>query len=71
MALYRVGFYNDIPDSTGHDHHVCQREVEVSCDGGCDQAIAEAIRDFEQQEHISHWNLHARKIEWVRIDPDQ
>lgn len=70
MLRYRVGFYNDIPDSTGHDHHVCQREIELVTDGGRDQAIADAIREFEQQEHVSNWTVHARTIECICIDPE-
>ena len=29
MALFRVRFMNQFPNNTGHDHPVCQREIEV------------------------------------------
>jgi hypothetical protein len=67
---YRVGFYNNIPDSTGHDHHVCQREIEVTTDGGRDQTIAEGIQEFERHEHVSRWSIQARTIECVCLDPE-
>lgn len=29
MTRLTVGFFNDLPDSTGHDHHVCQRSIDM------------------------------------------
>jgi len=69
VAEYRVCFFNDLPDSTGHDHHVCQRTIEVSQVEGEEQAIVMAIREFERLEGVSHWNLHARKIECALMTP--
>ena len=63
MPSYRVSFYNMIPDSTGHDHHVCQREIEISAQQGAEHAIAQAIRVFEQRERVSNWRARAQRIE--------
>lgn len=63
MADYSICFFNEIPDSTGHDHHVCQRTIEVQDATSEEQAIANAICEFERLEHVSHWRLHARTVE--------
>lgn len=62
LSHYSVGFYNETSDSTGHDHHVCQREVEVTA-SGADQALADAIVQFEEQEEVSTWRDRANSIE--------
>lgn len=63
MPSYRVCFFNDLPDPTGHEHHVCQRTVEVLHVADEQQAIEYAIAEFERLEHICPWHLHARTIE--------
>ncbi|WP_404710381.1 hypothetical protein [Sphingomonas sp. MMS24-J13] len=69
MAAYRICFFNDIPDSRGHDHHVCQRTIEIADATDEGQAIANAIGRFEQLENVSHWRLHARTFECAEIVP--
>ena len=63
IPRYSVSFCNEIPDSTGHEHHVCQREVEVTTWFGQGQAIAQAIVQFEALEDIASWKTHAGTIE--------
>ena len=63
MPDYRVCFFNDLPDSTGHDHHACQRTIEILGAESEEQAMALAITEFERLERVSHWKLHARTIE--------
>jgi hypothetical protein len=69
MAKFRISFFNDLPDSTGHDHHVCQRTIEIVDAEGEEQAIARAIGEFERLERVSHWGIHARKIECAPLAP--
>lgn len=63
MTSYRICFFNEIPDSTGHDHHVCQRSIEIDGANDREQAIARAIVEFERLEGVSHWQIHARTLE--------
>lgn len=63
MADFRICFFNEIPDSTGHDHHVCQRTIEVRQAHDEAHAITQALREFERLERVSHWDLHARTFE--------
>jgi hypothetical protein len=67
MASYRVSFFNEIPDSTGHDHHVCQRSIEITGAEDEAQAIRRAIVEFERLEGVSHWDLHARAMECSQL----
>ena len=69
MTRFSVSFCNDLPDSTGHDWHVCQSEVEVETPLGENQAIAEAIAQFERREHVDNWRKRAQTIECRRIPP--
>ncbi|WP_126174125.1 hypothetical protein [Altericroceibacterium xinjiangense] len=63
MFCYRVRFYNDTPDSTGHGHHVCQLEVEVITASGAEQAVADAIAEFEKHQEVTSWRARAGMIE--------
>lgn len=68
MAAFRICFFNDIPDSTGHDHHCCQRSIEILEAVDEEEAIALAIREFERLEKIACWDLHARTYECAPLD---
>lgn len=68
MAAFRICFFNEIPDSTGHDHHCCQRSIEILEAADEEEAIALAIREFEQLEKIARWDLHARTYECAPHD---
>jgi hypothetical protein len=59
-----VGFYNETSDSTGHEHHVRQGEVDVTAIGA-DAAIAGAIAAFQDNEDVSTWRDSASSIECV------
>ena len=65
MSQYSVGFYNETSDSTGHNHHVCQREVEVAA-LSADQALTAAVTKFESREDVSTWRDRAQSIECTR-----
>ena len=68
MADFRICFYNDLPDSTGHDHHVCQRTILIPNAVDEERAIVQAKREFGRLEQVTHWDLHARTIECARLD---
>ncbi|QIG78875.1 hypothetical protein [Stakelama tenebrarum] len=67
MTNYRVGFYNELCDSTGHDHHVCQREILITTEGGEEAAIAKAIAEFERLERIEHWKARASEVKCTKL----
>lgn len=68
MTAYRISFVNDLVDSHGHPHHVCQRHIEVrgAIDGA--GAVERAKREFERLERIERWQLRARAIELESIE---
>ena len=70
IPRYLVRFCNETPDSTGHEHHVCQREVEVTTWFGQEQAVVQAIALFEVREDIASWKMHAGTIECALMAPD-
>jgi hypothetical protein len=55
---YAVTFYNDLLDSHGMEHKVCQRKVEVDYSGHEEIAIEKAKEEFCNLEGVS--NLHDR-----------
>lgn len=69
VTRFSVSFYNDLPDPYGHERHVCQRALEVETDLGEEQAIADAIAEFERRERVDHWRKRARTIECRRLTP--
>ena len=56
--LFRVYFFKDLPDSSGHVHKCCQGDVEAV---GQDEASAVTVarRCFERRKGVSHWTLRA------------
>lgn len=62
MARYHVRFMKTVPDSTGHDHYLCQFEtvVEAECK---DEAANLAAARFCAEHHIPHWCHHAEAME--------
>lgn len=68
MPHFLVKFCNDIPDSTGHDFHACQREIVVRDMTDEKQAVEVAKQEFEKRERIGDWRIHARIIECIEID---
>lgn len=63
-SRYTVGFYNETSDSTGHEHHVRQGQVDVTAIGA-DAAIAGAIVEFQDDEDVATWRNSASSIECV------
>jgi len=66
MTSYRISFYNHLPDATGHEHLVCQREIDVAIP--CErEAVAHAISEFERSERVSHWRHRATEIRCAEL----
>ena len=63
MTDYLIRFSNDLSDSTGHVHRVCQGEVLISAPENRDQAIEQAKRRFAEAEGVADWSQRARIIE--------
>lgn len=64
---YQISFFNDLTDSTGHVHHVCQRKVDVSDADDEQSAIVRAVDEFQRLEVVAHWGMRAQMIECRRL----
>jgi len=62
MQRFRVKFLKKVPDATGHEHKMCQREFEVDAENEAD-AIQKAKTLFSSAEHSGDWSLRADAIE--------
>lgn len=62
MAVYTVDFTKVVTDSTGHDHRIRQRRLEVRADDA-DEAHEKAARRFCEKERVRHWTNHADDME--------
>jgi hypothetical protein len=59
MQRFCVSFYNEIADSYGRDHHVCQRKIVVASAKDREEALVLAIREFERAEGVANWRARA------------
>jgi hypothetical protein len=62
MPHFRVKFLKNIPDATGHEHKMCQREFDIEADTEA-AAVEEAKAMFSTAEHSGEWSLRADSIE--------
>jgi hypothetical protein len=69
MSGYRIGFFNELTNDSGHVFHCCQRVVEIRSARSKDRAIEAAKRHFARREKIANWNLRAHFIEVAEINP--
>jgi hypothetical protein len=69
MNGYRIGFFNELTNNSGHVFHCCQRVVEIHSAKSKDRAIEAAKRHFARREKIATWSLHAQSIEVAEISP--
>jgi hypothetical protein len=67
---YRIGFFNDLTNDSGHNFHCCQRVIEIRAAKSKDRAVQAAQRRFERLEQVQHWRLHATSIEISEITLD-
>jgi hypothetical protein len=68
MKSYRIGFFNELRNDSGHMFHCCQRVVEIRLAKTKERAIEAAKRRFAHRERISNWSIHARSIEVEEIE---
>lgn len=68
MKGYRISFFNELRNDTGHMFHCCQRVVEIRLARSKERAIEAAKRHFARRERISNWSIHAHSIEVKEID---
>jgi ribosomal protein L20A (L18A) len=68
MKSYRISFFNELRNDTGHMFHCCQRVVEIRLARSKERAIEAAKRRFARREQISNWSIHARSIEIEEIE---
>jgi hypothetical protein len=69
MDAYRIHFFNELMNSSGHPFHCCQRVIEIRAAKSKDRAVEAAKRRFARRESISHWHVHAHSIEVEEIGP--
>jgi hypothetical protein len=62
MQRYRVKFFKNIADATGHEHKMCQREFDIEAESEA-AAVEEAKALFSTAEHSGEWSLRADTIE--------
>jgi hypothetical protein len=62
MPHFRVKFLKNVSDATGHEHKMCQREIDVEAETEA-AAIEEAKTRFSSAEHSGEWSLRADAIE--------
>ncbi|MDB5393774.1 MAG: hypothetical protein JWM91_1280 [Rhodospirillales bacterium] len=62
MKAYRICFFNDLTNDSGHVFHCCQRIIEIRSAKSQDRAIKAAKRRFARRESISHWHIRAHSI---------
>lgn len=60
-TVFRVSFYKEIPDSTGHCHNCCQGVLEVHA-ADEQEAIKTASRRFAELTQTTVWTLRADRV---------
>lgn len=67
MPAFRVTFLKTLSDSTGHDHQICQRRLELDATDRA-SALAEAQAIFCRLEKVSCWSNHADALKVDCLD---
>jgi len=67
MARYRVRFFNDLCNSTGHEFKCLQRTIVVDRAKDVEDALEKAKGEFERLEHVPNWKVHAQFFEVERL----
>ncbi len=66
MRAYLVTFHKVVPDDTGHDHRVLQRETVVTARSDVSAAFA-AKAIFREAAGVVDWRLRADTCEVVEL----
>ena len=69
MKRYRISFYNELPNDSGHVSHCCQRMIEIRSAKSVDRAVEAAKHHFTRQEAIAVWDMHAHSFEVEEVRP--
>ncbi len=69
MNGYRISFFNELTNDSGHVFHCCQRVVEIHSAKSKDRAIQAAKQHFARREKIADWTLRAHTIEVAEKNP--
>ncbi len=69
MKAYRVCFFNQLTNSSGHNFHCCQRSIEIHAAKSRDRAVEAAKLRFAREEQVKDWHIHAHSIEVEEIAP--
>lgn len=67
MARYIVRFMKDVVGDNGQQREICQHALEVGAVDRQDAAELAKI-DFCTAERLSHWSVHADRIEVLEAD---
>lgn len=68
MKRYKISFFNDLTNNSGHNFHCCQRIICIKAARSEERAIQAAKRRFERAEQIQHWRIHAGYFEITETD---
>lgn len=63
MADFRIRFFNDLCDDSGHEHAVCQRNLLIPDAGTSEEAIKAAQSAFALLEDVPEWTIRAQRFE--------
>ena len=69
MTAYKISFFNELTNDSGHNFHCCQRVIEIRSAKSKDRAIRAAKRRFERRERVQHWGIRATSIEVAELPP--
>jgi hypothetical protein len=63
MSAYVVSFFNELCNSRGQQHKVCQSRVVIRRARSEDRAIEAAKKRFARAERIQDWKIRAQQFE--------
>jgi hypothetical protein len=67
MSSYKVSFFKDLLNSSGHRFKCLQKEVEIRRARSVERAVRAAERRFARLHRVRDWKLYADLLE-VEID---
>ena len=70
MARFSIRFMKVLSDDTGHEHTICQRNVEVEAPS-LEEARDTAEQRFCVLERVQHWSHYADAIEVEQVAAEQ
>ena len=70
MTSYRVTFFKNLANSSGHQFHCQQGTIEIRRARSRERALQAAKRRYERAKKVRDWNLYADVAELEVIETD-